>query len=126
MAGHIGRGCIGTVGSDCIDRTCAEKSHVGHVVHGERRVVHAIDYTFAHDSCGRAMTNAQTIGQQQNHVLCLTFFRGVVGVPNDSLVAALTRDGYLVGAWFLDFDIAHQNGGGLGINFFTDKDFVSR
>ena len=72
------------------------------------------------------MTNAQTISQQQNHVLCLTFFRGVVGVPNDSLVAALTRDGYLVGAWFLDFDIAHQNGGGLGINFFTDKDFVSR
>ena len=88
VSGHVGRGRVGAVGCNGVHRACAQQRHVRHVVHCKRCVVHTVDDALAHDAGCRAVSNAQAVGDQKNHVFGLTLFRSGVEIPDHCFCAA--------------------------------------
>ena len=81
VTGHVGGSGVGGVGGNGIHAAGAEHAGVGQRVHGKTAVVHAVGHALGKQTRARAVTHAETVGNEQNDVLGLGLVRRAVHVP---------------------------------------------
>ena len=125
VARHVGGGGVGAVGGDRVDGARAEKSHVRHVVHGERSVVHAVRHALGEDAGGGAVTDGEAVGKKNDDVLGNRLFWRRVDVPVGAHFAFGALDDDFVAAGLLDLDVADDEGGTVDVVLLLHPDFLA-
>ena len=94
-----------------------------HIVHGKRRLIHAVLYALGENAGCSAVSDGKTVGEQNDHVLGGGFLRRRVKIPICAhfTFGRLHDNGVLAG--LLDFDVTHDECGAFGIDFFGNPDF---
>lgn len=103
----------------------AEKSHVRHVVHGERSVVHAVRHALGEDAGGGAVTDGEAVGKKNDDVLGNRLFWRRVDVPVGAHFAFGALDDDFVAAGLLDLDVADDEGGTVDVVLLLHPDFLA-